>query len=69
MTNKANNKYNKFLLCLKKHYPNWVGYYGKDENTNNMVNDLVKKNVCKKKISYGNGYKFLSVKLSWKELL
>jgi len=51
------------LLCLKKNYPNWVGYYGKDENTNNMVNDLVKKNVCKKKISYGHGYKFLSVKL------
>ena len=48
---------------FKKNYPNWVGYYGKDEDTNNMVNDLVKKNVCKKKISYGNGYKFLSVKL------
>jgi hypothetical protein len=30
-----------------------------------MVNDLVKKNVCKKKISYGHGYKFLSVKLKW----
>ena len=55
---KHNNKYNKFLLCLKKNYPNWVGYYGKDENTNNMVNDLVKKNVCKKKYPTGTAINF-----------
>ena len=53
----------KFLKALKQTYPKWLGYSDTDRNTNDMVNDLVKKNICIKKISYGNGYKFLSVKL------
>ena len=57
----------KFLKVLKETYPNCLGYSDTDKNTNNIVNDLVKKNICIKKISYGNGYKFLSVKLKEKK--
>ena len=53
----------RFLKVLKETYPNWLGYSNTDKDTNDMVDDLVKKNICIKKISYGNGYKFLSVKL------
>jgi len=57
----------KLLVSLKKSYPNWLGYSDNDKKTSSEVDNLVKRNICIKKISYGNGYKFLSVKLNRKE--
>ena len=55
------------LAALKDSYPNWIGYSDTDKKTSDKVDNLVKRGICVKKISYGNGYKFLWVKLKGKK--
>ena len=56
------------LVCLKDSYPNWIGYSDTDKETSDKVDNLVKRGICVKKISYGNGYKFLSTSLKQQAL-